>query len=402
MLSYFVGVFALSTILLTLLYQVKNTKSSFLKRAFLVYSGKSNSGAQLLGGLPVGLSVIFGVLVLKLFQIKMALNLNMTLSFLIASTIILSYGYFDDRFELRPIVKLFCQTFSVLLFTAISAIDIGNDFSTIFFIFMAFYGIGVVNGTNLLDGLDLMTVKISSVVYGSYILISYLYGSDITMTYSLICLASLLPFSFYNKFPSKIHLGEIGGAYIGFTYMLLSASVFRDIFKYASFIDSFALAVFPMSISMVEVGISFLRRILNHKSPFKGDRFHIHHILRNYNHFSINKTTNLLALTYACILGGTIYLTTVVNIKFSVSYILSVLFLFAFQYQIGKKQWVKKKFDFSLKNFLTSLRKEHVVVIDSSKVDSFEFKIVSHEAIDNQNEKDIIKSETNTDESEKS
>lgn len=392
MLSYFVGTFIFSLITLISLFHIRKTENLFLKKNLVIYSGKSSSGALLLGGLPVGLSVVFGVVAMKFFDTKIALNFQMTLSFLISSGLILSYGYLDDRFEIRPIVKLFFQISAVFIFTTISAVDIGGIFSSILFIFYSFYGLSVLNGTNLLDGLDLMSVKLSTVAYLAFFSIAYMFNSQATMIYSLICLGALLPFAVYNKFPSKMHLGEIGGAYLGFSYLLISISLFRDLQQTHSFIDAFSLSVLPMSLSVVEVGISFLRRIFNSKSPFKGDKFHIHQILRNYYQFSVRKTTNILSMAYT--LTFTLSLASIAFLDFKpmVAYPLTLVALCIFQFKIGKKYWIKKSFNFNLESFLTSLRKDHLLVIDNSKVDKFEFKIIdTQEKKSKNNQKDKTK-----------
>lgn len=391
MLSYFVGTFIFSLITLISLFHIRKTENIFLKKNLVIYSGKSSSGALLLGGLPVGVSVVLGVVAMKFFDTKVALNFQMTLSFLISSGLILSYGYLDDRFEIRPIVKLFFQISAVFIFTTISAVDIGGIFSSILFIFYSFYGLSVLNGTNLLDGLDLMSVKLSTVAYLAFFSIAYMFNSQATMIYSLICLGSLLPFAVYNKFPSKMHLGEIGGAYLGFSYLLISISLFRDLQQTQSFIDAFSLSVLPMSLSVVEVGISFLRRIFNSKSPFKGDKFHIHQILRNYYQFSVRKTTNILTMLYT--LTFTLSLTTIafLGLKPMVAYPLTLAALCIIQFKIGKKYWIKKSFNFNLESFLTSLRKDHLLVIDNSKVDKFEFKIIDTQEKKNNNQKDKTK-----------
>lgn len=390
MLSYFIGTFIFSLTSLIFLFHIRKTNISFLKNSLVLYSGKSSSGALLLGGLPIGTSIVLGIIAMKFIDTKIALNLQMTVSFLISSILILTYGYLDDKYEIRPIVKLFSQVLAVFIFTTVSAIDIGGVFSSILFIFFSVYGISVLNGTNLLDGLDLMTVKLSTLSYLTFCSIAYFYQSQATLLYSMICLGALLPFAIYNKFPSKMHLGEIGGAYIGFSYLILSISLFRDLQKTLSFIDAFSYCVLPMSLSLVEVGISFFRRIMNSKSPFKGDRFHIHQLLRNYYNFSINQTTNLLFAVYGVIFFASVFSIEMFGLKPMYIYPMTILSLCTFQFKIGKKYWVKRDFNFNLENFLTSLRKDHLIVIDNSKVDKFEFKLVDEDKKE-QNDKDQYK-----------
>ena len=369
--------FAISMTLVFCLRQIRKTNLK-LKKYFVVFSGKSDTGAQLLGGLAISIAMTFGITTFSISSPSWHVNNYILGAFLLSSFIIIFYGYFDDRFELRPIVKLAAQFLAVFTFSAINSIVLGDVLSTIMFVGLMFYGLGTLNGTNLLDGLDMMTVKISSVVFLSFAAIGVMYNSNTVLNYSLAFFAGLLPFTFYNKYPSKMHLGEIGGTYIGMCYMFLFTACFKDLRYSMSFVDSFVVSILPLTISMGEVGISFLRRLYNGKSPFIGDRFHLHHISRNYYKVSVPLTTYLLSFTYGTILFSTLTLMYFTSIPKTILYVSTCVTIGVFQYSYGKKYWMKRKGQkFNLKNIMTSLRKEELVVIDSSKVDAFEFLRVS-------------------------
>jgi len=368
-LSYFFTSFLVSLMGLTALYFVRNTSSKMLRRRFLIYSGKSHSSAQLLAGLPIALTII-------LMTPLVPMEKGVYISYMICSALITLYGYLDDRYELRPVVKLFAQLVAVFAFSIASSMIIGGTFSSFIFVVMIFYGVGVLNGTNLLDGLDLMTVKLSSVVYLTYMGLGLYYSSTATITFSMICFAALSAFVVYNRNPSKMHLGEIGGAFVGFTYLFLFTTLFKDVKSQMSLVDALIVPVLPMTLSMGEVGISFTRRMLNGKSPFKGDKFHLHHILINYYKLSVNQTTNILAFSYLSFFGISLGMHMFFGLDIKLSYVTLIVMIASLQGYYGTRFWIKKGFDFSLRNILKSLRKENLTIIDSSKVDSFEFKIV--------------------------
>lgn len=368
-LTYFFSSFFISLIGLAALYRVRFSTSSTLKKKFLIYSGKSHSSAQLLAGLPIALTIIGMTPVVPMDK-------GVYLSYMVCAGLITFYGYMDDRFELRPIVKLFAQFVSVFAFSIFSSMIVGGEFSSFIFVVMNFFGVGVLNGTNLLDGLDLMTVKLSTVVYSTFMALGLYYSSPSTITFSMICVGALWSFVFFNRNPSKMHLGEIGGAFLGFTYLFLFTTLFKDVRSQLSLFDAIITPLLPLTLSMGEVGISFFRRLLNGKSPFKGDKFHLHHILHNYKKLSVNQTTNVLALAYAGIFSFCLVMHTLFHLDIKLAYLSSIVLIGAFQGYFGTKFWIKKGFDFSLKNILKSLRKEQLTIIDSSKVDSFEFKII--------------------------
>lgn len=373
--TYLTISFCLSLTGLFALYSVRNTKSEILKKRFLIYSGKSHSSAQLLAGLPVALTIIAMTPVVPI-------KTSVYVSYMVCSSLIVLYGYLDDRYELRPIVKLFSQIISTITFSVISSMVIGGEFSSFVFIVMTFYGVGVLNGTNLLDGLDTMTIKLSTVVYSTYIALGLYYSSPSSIMFSMICIGSLWAFTVFNKSPSKMHLGEIGGAFVGFTYLFLFSTLFNDLKSQMSLVDAMIIPVLPMTLSMGEVGISFVRRLINNKSPFKGDKFHLHHIFMNYYKMSSGQTTNILMFSYASFFVFSLSMLSLFELNIKLTYATLIFMIASFQGYFGSRFWIKKGFDFSLKNILKSLRKEQVTIIDSSMVDSFEFKIIDGEKTD--------------------
>lgn len=368
-LTYFFSSFCLSLFGLLALHSLRRSKVTSLRRAFLIYSGKSSSGAQLLAGLPIALTIM-GV------SLLLPVSTGVKVSYFICSAMITFYGYMDDRYELRPIVKLFSQVISVACFSIVSSLSIGGQFSTIVFVVMAFYGVGILNGTNLLDGLDTMSIKLSTLVYSTYIALAMYYVSPVTISFSMISMGAVLAFSFLNKYPSKMHLGEIGGAFIGFTYLFLMTSLFSSLKSQVNLVEALIISVLPMTLSMGEVGISFTRRLMNGKSPFKGDKFHLHHILLNYFKLTPPQTTNILFFSYGTFFTFSLSMLALFELNVQLTYVTLIFMIGAFQAYFGMKYWMKKGFKFSLRNILKSLRKEKLTIIDSSKVDSFEFQIV--------------------------
>lgn len=363
----------------------KLPNTNFFKRYFYLRAGKS-SEALLLGGLPLAIAFLTMI-------ISQNKNFNLApfdFAYLLSVSLIMIYGYLDDKFELRSLVKFSAQIITSFLFSLIIANNLGVDQSSVAFILIFTVGLGVINGVNLLDGLDTMTVKISGVVLISYSFLAYTYQLDkLMMTIGGIS-SGLAVFYIYNRKPAKIHLGEIGGATLGLTFLYLSCELFKaSINKGEGYLEATAMCLIPMTIYGVEVLVSSTRRLLKKRSPFVGDQFHIHHLLKHNKGFGIEKTTNVISLFYLINIitcGALVFL-------LSTSYVVASLLLscsLTISYVlIGKKSWfngVGTKV--LLKDFFSSLKKDEIIIINSSVSDRFEIKI--HKMLDDEEvEKDV-------------
>ncbi|GEM_PF-640600 len=382
----FPTVFGVGTVLFSSLYLVARSPFTSLKKIFYIPARKSITNAVQLGGLPLSLSIISGIFLIynhKYFHSFFSEFDYYSIKYwLLSSCIIVLYGYFDDRFELRPMVKLFLQLSCIGLFAVLESRVLFPKWGALAFMVISFWGLGVLNGSNLLDGLDTLTIKLGGVTYFSFLIIAYNFSIPSATIGSLVGLSALASFYFFNKEPAKIHLGEIGGSFIGFTSLLFSCFVYSFLTRIkVGQPDALAMSLMPLSLPMVELGVSFLRRLYTRKSPFKGDRFHLHHILRNYYNFSPSNASSVYALGYASIMG----------IGFSITHyfgpilglVSSIGLLTSGYIAIGLKHWESEDtLNLRPNALFVYLLKKDIGVISSIEVDDFQIQIIGKEEAD--------------------
>lgn len=379
----FPTVFLFGTGLFCFLLLAQRSQNKIAKKLFYIPARKSITNAVQLGGLPLSAAILYGIFeiynhpsfdsffsVLDHYSIKY---------WLISSSVIVLYGYLDDKFELRPFVKLLLQVFTITLFAVLESRVVFPKWGALAFVVIGFWGLGVLNGSNLLDGLDTLTIKLGAVTFGTFLVISYNFSIASSTLASLVVLSALGSFYFFNKEPAKIHLGEIGGSFVGFSGILVSCFVFSHLLRMkVGNLDALAMSLFPLTLPMVELGVSFLRRLYNRRSPFKGDKYHLHHILRNYYHLSPSMASTVYALGYATLMGfgltvthffGPLYGLISTITSMTISYII-----------VGQKHW---QFDDALNLKPTALfdylLKKDIGVISSVEVDDFEIKIIGED-----------------------
>lgn len=376
--AFLVGIAAFS-----LLIVACHTRIQFVRNIFYIPARKSITNAVQLGGLPLSLTLMLGY-----SQIFTHENFSSFFSQLdhysfkywfLSASVIIAYGYFDDRFELRPIVKLSLQIICIGLFSLLESRVLFPKWSALAFIVLSIAGLGVLNGANLLDGLDTLTIKLGSVSFLSYFVIAYNYKISSVVIASLMALSVLGAFYLFNKEPAKIHLGEIGGSFVGFTCLLVSCLSYTGlIYHRIDHVNALATAVMPLTLPMVELGISFLRRIYNRKSPFSGDKLHIHHILKNYHNLSPSNASSVFALGY----GTTMVIGFCIGHYFGpiIGTISSLISLVAAYIMVGKSHWKgQDTMDLKPTALFDFLLKKDVSVISSLEVDDFTIEIIGKE-----------------------
>lgn len=211
---------------------------------------------------------------------------------------ILVYGYFDDRYEIRPIVKLTSQLLLISIFSLGVANILLPSNSAIAFILLLGFATALVNGANLIDGLDTLSYKASSVIYFSFIVLAAPVNNLPALFVASACFSAMTGFYFFNREPSKVHLGEVGGCCLGFSYTVLAALTLHRYSQFNPVLPALNKAILPCVLPLIELTVSFCRRILNGKSPFRGDKLHIHQIIHEGYGISASFTSTILTGTY--------------------------------------------------------------------------------------------------------
>jgi UDP-N-acetylmuramyl pentapeptide phosphotransferase/UDP-N-acetylglucosamine-1-phosphate transferase len=190
-------------------------------------------------------------------------------------------GFLEDLFaKITPARRLLIMSVSAGM-----AIYLLNAFILDFHFFQVPISIGVVisviailgliNGTNLIDGFNGLSSGVSLVIFTTYFFISLKLGDNSIAYVSIICVATLLGFLIFNYPRGKIFLGD-GGAYItGFLLAVISILLVKRNPNLSPWFVLVSL-IFPVW----EVIFSFTRRTLVHRlSPLHPDSKHIHQII---------------------------------------------------------------------------------------------------------------------------
>jgi UDP-GlcNAc:undecaprenyl-phosphate GlcNAc-1-phosphate transferase len=206
-----------------------------------------------------------------------------TLGVLLGGLIILGFGVWDDRANLGYRIKLLGQVAAALAVIIIG----GIRFESIPFLLdtelpmwigipvTVFFLVAVSNAVNLTDGLDGLAGGLSFLTLCGIAYLAYLSNDSAVLLLTVPFLGGVLGFLRYNTYPARIFMGDGGSQLLGFIMGVL-----------AILLTDSARGPFTSALSLFLLGLPFLdtlgvfgQRLAEGRSPFIGDRTHIHHKL---------------------------------------------------------------------------------------------------------------------------
>lgn len=212
----------------------------------------------------------------------------------VANLIILFFlGIKDDILILSPKKKLLIQIAASILLITLGDLRINSLYGLLgvnnipYFlsiIFTTFIFISLINAINLLDGIDGLagTVGVMASICFGYLFFNLGLFAHATLAFSLA--GSLIGFLRYNwSTKNKIFMGDTGSLLVGF---LLSFFAVKYIILNSDYLynpqlgnDAPILAMLILILPLFDTLRMFIIRLIALKSPFEGDRNHLHHIL---------------------------------------------------------------------------------------------------------------------------
>ena len=223
-------------------------------------------------------------------------------------------GAFDDKYNLRPITKIFIMIFfisfsilgdSKLLIDQLRFSNFEIELRNYSLFFTVFCFLTFINAINMFDGINLQ------VVFYSIFLLIYLILNSFQFQLSLVLTISLLFFSILN-FRNKSYLGNSGSHLLGFlfAYFLIKFYNLNPNIIYAE--EILCLMLIP-GLDMIRVSA---KRITIGKNPLTGDENHLHHRIKNK-----------LNSNYALIINFIITIIPIIIFKFFDLDLISTIFL---------------------------------------------------------------------------
>ena len=242
-----------------------------------------------------GLSIFLGVISTSLIFLPIDKHLK---GILLGATLLTILGILDDKYNLNPYLRFLIQFIvaCIPIAAGIGIAFINNPFNGIIDLsqpqinihlfgelrsiwilsdlFALFWIVYLMNMLNMgAKGVDGQLPGVTIVAAATIALLSLKFSADITQ-WPVIILASItagayLGFLPWNYYPQKIMPGFSGSTLAG--YLLAISSILST--------TKVGTLVVVLGIPLIDTGYTIIRRAISGKSPFWGDRGHLHHKL---------------------------------------------------------------------------------------------------------------------------
>jgi UDP-GlcNAc:undecaprenyl-phosphate GlcNAc-1-phosphate transferase len=205
-------------------------------------------------------------------------------AYLLGGVLLLGVGAWDDRFGLKPGIKLAMQLGAAAIAIAFGfQLDhLTDPFSLNVFEFPGWLAwlattvwiVGVTNAINLIDGLDGLATGVSLIIGATLTFIAWQSGGTMAAMVGAAYIGALLGFLPFNFSPARIFLGDTGALFIGYVLSLISLEAYQKVT-----VLTFIVPILALAVPIIDTGLSVLRRMRRGQPIFSPDRLHIHHRL---------------------------------------------------------------------------------------------------------------------------
>jgi UDP-GlcNAc:undecaprenyl-phosphate GlcNAc-1-phosphate transferase len=208
---------------------------------------------------------------------------RLILSSLLGGGVILLFGVWDDRAGLHYRMKFIGQVLAAAIVVGLAGIRIT---SVPFLDDVLFPGwiavpltlvvvVGITNAVNLADGLDGLAGGLSLISFAGIAYLAYQVDEPLLVLLMVSVLGGLLGFLRFNTYPARIFMGDAGSQFLGH-YLAVAAILLTDATRTGY---SPLLALFIWGVPLLDTVGVMGQRLFEGRSPFVGDRNHVHHKL---------------------------------------------------------------------------------------------------------------------------
>jgi len=192
-------------------------------------------------------------------------------------------GLSDDLLNINSLTKLILQTIiAIFLINLTQPLKIFENYYFNVIISIIFI-VWIINAINMLDNIDGL-VAFLTLTYAIFFLFTISSADFFSYVFAMNLLITSLFFFYYNKFPSKIFLGDNGSYLIGLILGFFTIKIFNHYEMHFSnlfekIISLYTFLLMPVTDSLTVI----INRILRKQSPFIGSKDHTSHLLIEKN-----------------------------------------------------------------------------------------------------------------------
>jgi UDP-GlcNAc:undecaprenyl-phosphate GlcNAc-1-phosphate transferase len=213
----------------------------------------------LLGGAAI---VLASIATLLIFRDRF--EFQQLISILFGAAWVSLLGIYDDRWGLRPILKLSGQVLAAVILI-ISGVKVQSlPFEWLNIIITLVWIVGLTNSLNLLDNMDGLSGGVAAVCAAFFMVMAAISHQIYVGALSAALLGAALGFLIYNFNPASIFMGDTGSLFLGFMLAAIGIKLrFPDNVPFVTWM----VPILVMGMPIFDTTLVFISRLRRGKNP---------------------------------------------------------------------------------------------------------------------------------------
>lgn len=217
---------------------------------------------------------MYGAVVIALLAFGQRYRFDQFASILIGASWVSFLGIWDDRWGLRPALKLIGQIVAAVILIVTDVQVQFLPFDVLNWVITVIWVVGLTNAINFLDNMDGLSGGIVAIASAFFLLIAIQNGQYLVGALSAALLGASVGFLVYNFNPASIFMGDTGSLFLGF---MLAALGIKLRFPNNTDAVTWMVPVMVLGVPIFDttlVVVSRLRRGLHPVTPGKDHSSH--------------------------------------------------------------------------------------------------------------------------------
>lgn len=179
---------------------------------------------------PVGGGIVIVIVTLAMFAAFLIYNSGQIPWGFIAGALIISViSWLDDLYSVNVIIRFLCHSVAAVLVIVNFGVYesfyiplVGDaGFGLINYVIWFCWIVWLINAYNFMDGIDGIAGTQALTAAAGWFFVGYFFGDLEIQVFSLIIAFSSAAFLIFNWQPAKIFMGDVGSAFLGYTFAVL-------------------------------------------------------------------------------------------------------------------------------------------------------------------------------------
>jgi UDP-N-acetylmuramyl pentapeptide phosphotransferase/UDP-N-acetylglucosamine-1-phosphate transferase len=244
---------------------------------------------------------------------------NFRWSYLVGAILIAFVSWLDDLFSIGTLVRFVVHAAAAVLIIFFEgawreiylpyfgAVDFGAAGAILTFCWI----VGLTNAYNFMDGVDGIAGTQAATAGIGWLIVGHLLGYDATAFYGGVIAFACMGFLPHNFQPAKIFMGDVGSAFLGYTFAVLPILAKNEGVSGAGNVVFLPLiGVLLVWFFVFDASYTFVRRLLKKDKVWQAHREHLYQkmVVKGYSHTvvtSIYAGFTLVLLCFLLIAAGT-------------------------------------------------------------------------------------------------